>query len=310
MLVSVIVTTYNRPDALVAVLEALCEQDDPYFEVIVADDGSDEATAGAIRRLQRLRPAAGMSRLAHAWHPDEGFRASAARNMAVAHARGDYLVFLDGDCLPRRDFVSRHRALAEAGFMVSGSRVLLSRTLTDAVLADPGLGVHRRGFGFWIRQRFAGRTNKVLSLLRMPDHLLRRYRSVRWRRIKSCNLAIWRDHFDAVNGFDESFVGWGHEDADLVLRLARHGVRRKSGAFGTEVFHLYHPENDRANESANRTKVEARLQSGLVRVTDGLSAHPGRGERFAVIAGQAPDAAPTPREAGDPAGRRTAPASS
>jgi glycosyltransferase involved in cell wall biosynthesis len=287
MLVSVVTTTYNRPDALRTVLEALTDQDDPRFEVVIADDGSRDDTRAMLAAFAAGAPRpAGLERLVHAWHPDQGFRAAAARNMAVAASRGEYLVFLDGDCVPRPDFVARHRALAERGFMVTGSRVLMSPELSAAVLEGrEGGRLGQRPLAWWIGQRLRGRANKALPLLRFGDSPLRRYRRVAWRRVKSCNLAIWRDDYAAVDGFDESFVGWGHEDADLVLRLARHGVRRKGGAFSTEVLHLWHRENPRGNESANRQRVEARFGSGQVVSTLGLSAHPAAGEAVQVLLG-------------------------
>ena len=86
-----------------------------------------------------------------------------------------------------------------------------------------------------------------------------------------------------MNGFDETFVGWGHEDADLVLRLARYGVRRKGGAFATEVFHLWHQDNTRVNESANYNLVVERMSNGLVRAPRGLSDHPRPQERVVTV---------------------------
>lgn len=284
--IAVVTTTYNRPDALRTVLDALLVQDDPDFEVVIADDGSRDATRAMLEAFVdgAARPA-GLARLVHAWQPDDGFRAAAARNMAVAASTGDYLVFLDGDCVPRPDFVSRHRALAERGFMVTGSRVLLSPALTAEVLDGRVTGLATKPLSWWIARRLRRDANKALPLLRAGDSRLRHYRRVAWRRVKSCNLAIWRDDYAAVDGFDESFVGWGHEDADLVLRLARHGVRRKGGAFSTEVLHLWHRENPRAQEATNRERVEARFGSGQVGATVGLSAHPAAGEAVRVLIG-------------------------
>ena len=276
MLISVIVTTYNRPDALALVLAGLQAQTDANFEVIIADDGSTDATRTLIAHYQSQRGCAGLQRIVHAWQADDGFRASAARNLGVHQSQGDYLIFLDGDCIPRPSFVARHRLLAEAGFMVSGSRVLLSEGFTQQLLTtqfDPP--VQQRSMAFWLVRRLRGDSNKVIPLLLGPDTSLRHYREVKWSRIKSCNLAIWRKHYEAVDGFDESFIGWGHEDADLVLRLARHGVRRKGGACSTEVFHLWHRDNTRATESANRRRVEERLRSGVIRAEIGLSRYRG-----------------------------------
>jgi len=280
-LISVIVTAYNRPDALSAVLRALLDQTDSNFEVIIADDGSSESTREMIRGLRQSPLPEGLKRLIHAWQPDDGFRASAARNMAVFASKGEYLIFLDGDCIARSDFIERHRLFAESGFMVSGSRVLLSEYFTNHLLSDAQSSIlHGRSMAYWLAQRLLGNTNKLLPLIRLPDSKLRHYRSVRWNRIKSCNLSIWRSDFVKVNGFDESFIGWGHEDADLVLRLARNGVRRKGGAFSTEVFHLWHRENPRAAESENRKRVEERMKSGLVEAVIGLSNHPTPNERI------------------------------
>jgi glycosyltransferase involved in cell wall biosynthesis len=282
MLISVIVTTYNRPDALSAVIRALLDQTDANFEVIIADDGSRQATRDAIAAFGDAHRANGLKRLVHAWQPDDGFRASAARNLGVFASRGEYLIFLDGDCVPRPGYVARHRLLAERGFMVSGSRVLLSEAFTQQVLSA-GQDVHARGLAYWLLQRLTGKTNKVVPLLYFPNSGLRHYRSVKWSRIKSCNLAIWRDDYAAVNGFDESFVGWGHEDADLVLRLARFGVRRKGGAFSTEVFHLWHRENTRATESENRKRVEERMRTGVIKAEIGLVDHPKGDERVESV---------------------------
>lgn len=286
MLISVIVTTYNRPDALTAVVRALLDQTDENFEVIIADDGSSQPTYSALSSFHDAPHANGLKKLIHVWQPDDGFRASAARNLGVYASQGKYLIFLDGDCIPRPDFVARHRQLMERGFMVSGSRVLLSDRLTRLLLLPKQKKpAHHRNIWFWLIQRLKGNANKIVPLLGFPDNPLRRYRSVKWNRIKSCNLAIWRDDYIAVNGFDESFIGWGHEDADLVLRLARHGVRRKGGAFATEVFHLWHRENTRATESKNRQRVEDRIKTGVTKADIGLSAHPKSEERIEAVIG-------------------------
>jgi glycosyltransferase involved in cell wall biosynthesis len=272
MLISVIVSTYNRPDALAVVLKGLLAQTDRRFEIIVADDGSTEETRKLVASFRQRQPAG--PRLLHAWHADTGFRLSAVRTLGVHVASGDYLIFLDGDCVPQTNFVSRHRELAEPGYMVSGSRVLLSQRLTARFLAAADPAVHEKSLGYWLAQRLSGNINKFLPLLSFGDSAMRHYSEVKWQRIKGCNLGMWRSDYARVNGCDETFVGWGHEDADLVLRLARSGVKRKGGAFATEVFHLWHRENARATESENRKRVEERMQTGLVEAPRGLRDHP------------------------------------
>src|SRR5512141_1388653 len=129
MLISVIVTTYNREDALEAVLRSLAAQTDRNFEVIVADDGSKAPTAALVESWKAKGTKIGQ-RLEHVWHEDRGFRAAEIRNRAILAARGEYVVFLDGDCIARPDFVATHRRLAERGWFVTGNRILLSPELT------------------------------------------------------------------------------------------------------------------------------------------------------------------------------------
>jgi glycosyltransferase involved in cell wall biosynthesis len=266
--ISLVITTYDRPDALEAVVEACFAQDDKNFEIIIADDGSTANTRECVERLRAGAPVP----IVHVWQPDEGFRAAMVRNRGTLAARGDYLVFLDGDCIPQRDFIARHRALAQRGSLVSGSRVLLSPALTERVLRER-FDVASMGLADKLRCRVHGDINKLLQLvIRWPD-VMRVRRRFSWRRIKACNLGVWRSDLERVNGFDESFYGWGHEDADLVVRLFHAGVKRKDGAFATEVFHLWHPEAQRDHEASNRRRVLDRAAHKVVRAEKGLNDH-------------------------------------
>ncbi|MES2298093.1 MAG: glycosyltransferase family 2 protein [Pseudomonadota bacterium] len=264
--ISVVVTTYNRPDALEAVIDACFAQSDRNFDIIIADDGSSANTGECIAALQ----ARATVPLQHVWQPDEGFRAALARNRGTLAARGEYIVFLDGDCVPQRDFIARHRALARRGFLVSGSRVLLSEAFTRTVLAEKR-DLQSLGRLEKLRLRLRGDVNKMLQLLLTWPDLGRERHGFSWRRIKSCNLAVWRADLETVGGFDESFEGWGHEDSDLVVRLFNAGVMRKDGAFATEVFHLWHREAKRDQESSNKRLVQERAKNGTVRATKGLN---------------------------------------
>jgi GT2 family glycosyltransferase len=265
-LVSVVITTYNRSDALLAVLAGLAKQTDRHFEVVVADDGSRPEHTAAILGA----PVSKALRVVHVWHPDVGFTASRIRNRGVAASCGDYIVFLDGDCVPELDFIARHKALAQHGFFVNGSRVLLSPTLTLKV----STGVEQvsgRSAWYWLRQRAQGHASKLTGLLRLPDMPWRNHRAFSWKGIRSCNLGCWRTDFERVNGFDESFVGWGHEDADFVLRLHNNGVARKNGFCATEVFHLWHKEAARNQESDNAAVVKARATTTVTQPTLGYA---------------------------------------
>ncbi len=264
--VSVVITTYNRSDALLAVLEGLARQTDRNFEVVVADDGSRDEHRSAIL----ASPVARTLRVVHVWHPDVGFTASRVRNRGVAVAQGRYIIFMGGDCVPEVDFIARHKQLAEAGHFVNGSRVLLSPALTQRVIAG-GESLSARGALYWIGQRLRGQASKLTHLLRLPDWRGRVRRDFYWKGIRSCNMGVWRSDYERIDGFDESFVGWGHEDADLVLRLHHAGVARKNGFCATEVFHLWHKEAARNHESHNARIVRERERSDTVRAASGYA---------------------------------------
>lgn len=265
-MISVIVTTYERPDALDVVLRGLSAQSDRDFEVVIADDGSGPATAGVVngwrRRLGVL--------LRHVHQEDNGFRAAEARNRALAIAEGDYVVFLDGDCLPRADFIARHRALAEPGWFVAGNRILLTADLTRVVLVG-GEKVEDWSAGRLFSAWLGGEINRLAPLVTLPDGAWRRTAPARWQGARTCNLAAWTRDLIAVDGFDANYQGWGLEDTDLALRLMRAGIKRKDGRFATGVFHLWHPENDRSQLPENQRRLDAVIASGRIRAERGLS---------------------------------------
>jgi glycosyltransferase involved in cell wall biosynthesis len=262
--VSVVITTYNRSDALLAVLAGLAKQTDWNFEVVVADDGSREEH----RRVIFESAVAHELRVVHVWHPDIGFTAARVRNRGVLAATGKYIIFLDGDCVPEVDFISRHKQLAEVRYFVNGSRVLLSPELT-ALVTSGVQQISGRSVVFWLTQRLSGHASKLSHLLRLPDLFGRVQSQFSWKGIRSCNMGVWRTDFERVDGFDESFVGWGHEDADFVLRLHNNGVLRKNGFCATEVFHLWHREAARDQESQNACIVRERENLGTVCAASG-----------------------------------------
>ncbi len=268
-LISVIVTTYNREDALDAVLRSLARQTDADFEVVVADDGSGPATA---KLIEAWKAKVG-HRVEHVWHEDRGFRAAEIRNHAVLDSRGSYCIFLDGDCIIRPDFIAVHRRLAEPGAFVTGNRILLSRELTARVLREK-LSSESWNFARWFIERLRGGVNRLSALLRLPLGPLRRLRQSAWQGARSCNLAIWRADLDRVDGFDADYSGWGKEDSDIIVRLLHAGVRRKDGAFATGVIHLWHAEADRASLPENERKLDGVVASNRIRAQRGLSALP------------------------------------
>lgn len=259
--ISVVLATYNWPQALSLCLQSLQAQTDTDFEICIADDGSTAETGDLIAHWMQHPTLS----IRHVWQEDQGFRKSRILNQAIAQASGEYLVFLDGDCIVQPDFIARHRQLAAPGFMVTGARILLEQALTQALCErghwDPALFMRQA----W-RHRWQGQINKCLPLhLKWPDHRGRHYQGFVWRRIKGCNMAAWREDVERIGGFDEGLEGWGHEDADFVFRLQAQGVRRKSGSWSTEVLHLWHRTASKETAQRNAEIVRAKIlaKSGM-----------------------------------------------
>jgi glycosyltransferase involved in cell wall biosynthesis len=265
-LISVIVTTYNREDALDAVLRSLGRQTDKNFEIVIADDGSREET---IRVVESWRSRLTVD-LKHVRHEHRGFRGGEIRNRGIRASAGEVCIFLDGDCLAAADFVAAHRQLKEPGWFVTGNRILLSRELTDAVLAK-GLTAETWNFTALLRERLRGGVNRLMPILRLPLGPLRKRQRDNWQGAQTCNLAVARCDLDRIDGFDSAYTGWGLEDSDLVVRLLHAGVRRKDGRFATGVLHLWHPPSDRSQLPVNRTRLEEAMSGPRVRALRGLS---------------------------------------
>jgi glycosyltransferase involved in cell wall biosynthesis len=265
-LISVIVTTYDREDALDAVLRSLAHQSDRNFEIVIADDGSRPETARVVASWTSRLPVP----VKHVWHRHVGFRGGEIRNRGIRASAGKLCIFLDGDCLVRADFVATHRRLAEPGWFVTGNRILLSHRLTQAILAA-GLAVETWSFAALVRESLRGGANRLLPALRLPLGPLRKLGHKSWRGAQTCNLAVARRDLDRVDGFDATYIGWGLEDSDLVVRLLHAGVQRLDGRFATGVLHLWHVPNDRSQLPANQARLDEVIRGDRVRASRGLS---------------------------------------
>jgi glycosyltransferase involved in cell wall biosynthesis len=256
----VIVSTYNRPDALALVLDALRRQDTPPHEVIVADDGSGAETAALVASVASTYPVP----LRHVWHPDAGFRAGAIRNRAIAVARGAYILQLDGDIVLHPAAVRRHLAFAKAGSFVQGSRALLDRRLTEELLRtgrlrtrtfERGVGHRHNSWYLPMLSAFGTRASR--------DPLVR---------VRGCHVAFWRADALRVNGYNEAMTGWGLEDSEFVARLQHAGVRRRTLKFAAVAWHLWHDERSRAAVPVNRAIYDETIATRATRCALGISA--------------------------------------
>jgi glycosyltransferase involved in cell wall biosynthesis len=257
---SLIVTTYDWPAALDLVLASALQQIVPPGELLVADDGSDERTAAVVRGfIDRFR-ARGVA-VHHVWHPDRGFRAAEIRNRALAIARGEYILLVDGDCLLHPAFTRSHLAFARSGTFVQGTRVLLSERRSTRTLAGRQTTFHplQTGISNRVNALSASWLSRIVPSSRDP-----------LSGVRSCNMAFWRADAVRVNGFDERFVGWGREDSEFVARMTHAGVRRRKLKFGGIVYHLWHPERPRDALRANDELLSIARQSRSSWAADGM----------------------------------------
>ena len=256
MKISLLISTYEQPASLSKVLSGVLLQKRQPDEVFIADDGSGDETRAIIDRWR------GEARIPvhHLWHVHEGFRKTVLLNQAVAAAAGEYLVFLDGDCVPHRNFVADHEQLAERGFWVQGRRCYVEERFVPRF--EPG------AIPVW-RWMLAGRITGVAKGIRLPRPVV--FRNKKQRGIIGCNMAFWRDDVLAVNGFDEACKGRGiGPDSDLGTRVYNLGRSRKFVYAHAVVYHLNHPILPRENLPAKRTQLEETIRTGRIRCEQGL----------------------------------------
>lgn len=255
--ISVIISTYNQPEFLELTLKSFASQRHINYnncEIIVADDGSKISTKELINDVQINFPC----KILHVWHPDDGFRKSSILNKAVIASSGDYLLFVDGDCVVSVDFIANQIKLAEKKYFVAGNRVLLSKIFTERVVNDK-LDLQKIPSLSWLFLALSKKTNKLFHWVRLsPTGLWRKLRNNNWRYPKGCNVAVWKEDYIKVNGYEETYTGWGHEDADFFIRLLHSDVRVKDGRFSVPVYHLWHKLNLRDNEQENLKRMMSR----------------------------------------------------
>jgi glycosyltransferase involved in cell wall biosynthesis len=235
MFVSVIISTYNAPAWLEKVVWGYSVQSYRDFELVVADDGSTQETALAIARLRRQT---GLE-IRHVWHEDLGFRKCEILNRATEAAAGEYLLFTDGDCIPRWDFVDQHVALAEPGYLLSGGCVRLPMALSRQITVDDVVQGRATDPRWLVKHRLGW--NKRLRMLTCGPWLSRVLDAVTTTRPtwNGCNSSTFKEHILAVNGHDER-MEYGGLDRELGERLVNFGLRAKQVRHRAVCVHLDH----------------------------------------------------------------------
>lgn len=260
MTVSLIISTYNWPDALRLCLGSVMHQCQLPDEIIIADDGSGEPTRRVVEEFGHL------SRVPfhHVWHEDKGFRLAEIRNKAIVAAKGDYIMQIDGDLILHDHFVADHKAMAERGCFVSGTRGMVSEACTLKLLGKP----------FSPLRWYSGGVYHRLNVIHQPFCASVYHRLSKYRYVKGCNMAFWRDDLLKVNGYDQDFVGWGGEDNEMANRLRNSGIVQKRIKFRCVAFHLFHGHcRDESGLEANNTIYRQSMAQKRVRCQNGIDKH-------------------------------------
>ena len=272
MKLSVIMTTYNAPIWLEKVLWGYSSQSHKDFEIIIGDDGSTEETRELI---ERMRLDTGMT-IKHIWQRDDGFRKCRILNKSILAVESDYVVFTDGDCIPRNDFLAVHASEAEPGYYLSGGYHKLPMTTSEVISKDDILA--GRCFNLqWLKAHGLKSSLKNSKLTATPfTARLLNFLTPTACNFKGSNGSAWLNDIIAVNGFDER-MPWGGLDREFGVRLINSGVKAKHVRYNAIVIHLDHKrgykdpeimlENKQLRVQNQRNKI-VRTDFGIAQLSD------------------------------------------
>lgn len=234
--VSIILSTYNSPVWLEKVIWGYMQQTFRDFEIVIADDGSTDDTRQLIRKLSEC---SGIP-LLHVWQEDDGFRKNRALNKAISACRGDYLIFSDGDCIPRKDFVAQHVRNAARNRFLSGGYFKLPMDISRAITRQDIEGQHPFDIR-WLKQHGLKRSPRNLKLTHSAGlGFVLNQLVVAAPSWNGHNASCHKEHLFEVNGFNED-MAYGGEDRELGDRLVNKGLKPRKVRYSAVLVHLDHP---------------------------------------------------------------------
>lgn len=265
--ISVIISTYNSEDWLEKVLWGYACQDNANFEVVIADDGSKQPTFDLIERFQKIVNYP----IQHVWQDDDGFQKSRILNKAILACKSDYILMSDGDCIPRKDFVTTHLKYREEGYFLSGGYFMLpleiSKMITkETIFSQQCFDVE------WLKKNGLASSfkNKKLSAKGFMQNMLNKITptNASWN---GHNASGWKKDMLAINGFDER-MQYGGQDRELGERLVNSGIKSKQIRYSAICLHLDHPRGYKTKESidANLAIRKETKKRGVIKTPFGI----------------------------------------
>ncbi|WP_366520024.1 glycosyltransferase family 2 protein [uncultured Aquimarina sp.] len=248
--ITVIISTYNQPEWLSKVLVGYECQSIRNFQVIVADDGSTEDTKKLISTFSKTVNYS----LKHIWHEDQGFRKTIILNKAIAVADSDYLLFTDGDCIPKEDFIETHLRMRKPGWFLSGGYFKLPKGISE-LISEKNIKNQECFDANWLIDQGLESSFKLNKLTAegWKERFLNFITPTKatW---DGMNVSGWKKDVLLVNGFDER-MQYGGEDREIGERLFNLGVKAKQIRYSAICIHLYHERGYVQPEMITRNKA-------------------------------------------------------
>lgn len=254
---TLIISTYNWPEALNLVLLSVKAQKILPNEVIIADDGSSEATKNVIENHQQNFPIP----IIHLWHEDVGFTKSVILNKAIVKAKGEYIIQIDGDCIIHKNFIKDHLNSASKGTYLFGSRVNIQHQHLSKLFLKNQIKFNFLSRG--IKKRTRALYLPFLSLFYNKSNIFS-------KKYRGCNTSYFRKDALSINGYDENFVGWGREDSEFALRLHNNNVKGKRLRYQGILYHIFHAEKSKEWLESNNEIEQTTLKNKTKKCINGL----------------------------------------
>lgn len=272
MKTTLLISTYNRADALRLVLESAFAQSVLPDQIVICDDGSDEETRTLIEEMSKKSPVP----IKHVWHEDNGFRLAMIRNKGVAASEGEYILQIDGDCILSSHYIKDHIELARPGYFAGGRRVMLNEAMTEATLKKGRLSISFFGLMFQKKGfRYLKNMIRISWLRKVYSHIVTERRAKnKQASVDGASFSFWKKDFIAVNGYDEDMVGWGWEDSDINLRLQNLGLIGTAIRFGGYSYHLFHSSRSTQKDpkdNPNYRLLQMHKEKGVARIDNGIN---------------------------------------
>jgi glycosyltransferase involved in cell wall biosynthesis len=254
---TLVTPTYNWPEALELLLKSVENQSQLPDEVIIADDGSTPETKALINKFKNKLPIP----LIHVWHKDKGNRKPRIMNKAIAKAKHEYIIEIDGDIIMNKHFVQDHLKFSKKGHYLFGSRVNIKKSHLNKLFKNQLLNFNF--FSEGIQKR--GRTLRLPVLAKQIQAVEKRS-----KKLRGCNMSFWKEDFIKINGFNENLIGWGIDDSEMIQRLHNIGIKGKRLKFAGIAYHIYHKEQSKSHIDINLEIEKQTTEEKLIYAEKGI----------------------------------------